>query len=175
MKHIPHSPFWILLLALLSLPGIGSAQQGEVAINADHLTADNQGRYALFSGHVHVTRDGAVLTADTVQLHYEDGKKEGDATKGLSLIEAKGEVTMTFEDKRATSETALYDLRKEEVTLIGGPPRVVSGENTLTGKTIVINRQTGAIRVDSGDDTRVKVKLVPGEKGFSFAPDKKGP
>lgn len=175
MKHIPHNPFWILLLALLSLPGIGSAQQGEVAINADRLTADNQGRYALFTGNVHITRDGAVLTADTVQLHYEDGKKEGDATKGLSLIEAKGEVTLTFEDKRATGHTALYDLRKEEITLTGKPARVVRGESVLTGKTFVINRQTGAMQVDRGADMRVKVKLVPGEKGFSFAPEKKGP
>jgi len=175
MKLVPAKYLWCLLLALLCLPGTGNAQEGEIQINADHLTSDSQGRYALFSGNVRITRDGAVLTADTVQLHYEDGKKEGDTTKGLSLIEAEGTVTMNFEEKQATADKALYDLRKEKVTLTGGPPRVVSGQSTLTGKTIVINRLTGAIRVDSGESTRVKVKLIPGEKGFSFTPEKKGP
>jgi len=173
MKHVLNRYLWCLLLALVALPCAEAAQQGEVGINADHLTSDSKGRYALFSGNVRITRDGAVLKADTVQLHYEDGKKKGDTTKGLSLIEAEGNVTMDFEEKHATADKAMYDLRKEEVTLTGGPPRVMSGESTLTGKTIVINRLTGAINVDSGESTRVKVRLVPGEKGFSFTPDKK--
>ncbi|WP_300671766.1 LptA/OstA family protein [Desulfoluna sp.] len=175
MKHFPGKHLWVLLLILLALPGVGSAVEGEIGINADHLTSDSQGRYALFSGNVRITRDGAILTADKVQLHYEDGKQKGDTTKGLSLIEAEGNVIMVFEEKRTTSEKAVYDLRKEVVTLTGGPPRVVSGENTLTGKTIVINRQSGAINVDSDASQRVEVKLVPGEKGFSFAPDEKTP
>lgn len=173
MKHVPSKYLWYLLLALVLLPVAGVAQKGEVGISADHLTSDSQGRYALFSGNVRITRDGAVLKADSVQLHYEDGKQKGDTTKGLSLIEAEGNVTMDFEEKHATADKAMYDLRKEEVTLTGGPPRVVSGKSTLTGKTIVINRLTGAIKVDSGNSTRVKVRLVPGEKGFSFTPDKK--
>lgn len=157
----------------LAIPLIGSAQEGEVHVNADHLTSDSQGRYALFTGNVRITRDGAILTADKVQLHYEDGKKPTDTAKGLSSIEADGSVIMTFDGNRATSDRAVYNLKKEEVTLTGGPPHVKQGENTLTGNMIVINRLSGSIKVDSDSSQRVEVKLVPGEKGFSFTPDGK--
>ena len=172
MNHRYGKQLWVLI-ALLILPCAAMAQPGEVHINADHLTSDSQGRYALFSGHVRITRDGAIITADTVQLHYEDGKKQSDTVKGLSLIEAKGNVIMTFDENRATAQKAIYDLSKEEITLSEGPPRVTRGENTLTGTTIVIQRLTGAIRVDGDSSQRVEVKLVPGEKGFSFTPDEK--
>lgn len=175
MKHGVSKTLWILCCALLLLPCLGAAQEGPISINADHLTSDNQGRYALFTGNVRITRDGAVLTSDKVQLHYEDGKKKGDTAKGLTLIEATGRVVMVFEENRATSNKAVYDLRKEEITLTGGPPKVVKGENTLTGERIVINRQTGAIRVTSSTSQRVQVKLVPGEKGFSFTPGEAKP
>ena len=170
---MPSNPLFILILVLFSLPGIGFCQEGDITVNADQLTSDSLGRYALFTGNVRITRDNTILTADKVKLHYEDGKNEGDTTKGLSLIEAEGNVVMTSEESRATAHKALYDVRKEEVTLTGGPPKVVSGGNTLTGKTIILNRLTGAIRVDSGSSQRVEVKLVPGEKGFSFTPDQK--
>ncbi len=172
MNHRYIRGLWVLI-ALLILPCTATAQPGEVHINADHLTSDSQGRYALFSGHVRITRDGAIITAETVQLHYEDGKKPSDSIKGLSLIEAEGDVVMTFEANRATAQKAIYDLTKEEITLSGGPPRVTQGENTLTGTVIVIQRLTGAIRVDGDTTQRVEVRLVPGEEGFSFTPDEK--
>ncbi len=180
MKHVIPKTLFLFALVLLAFPCTGFSQEGEISINADQLTSDSQGRFALFTGNVRITRDGTVLTADKVRLHYEDGKKEGDTAKGLSVIEAEGNVVMTSEENRATAKKAVYNVKKEEVTLSGGPPRVVSGENTLTGKIIVINRLSGAIRVDSGrvdsgSTQRVEVKLVPGEKGFSFTPEKKSP
>ena len=48
----------------------------------------------------------------------------------------------------------------------GNGSKIVSGDNSISGEKITIDRVTGRINVESGDKKRVEAVLYSGEKGL---------
>jgi len=98
----------------------------------------------VLSGDVTVTQAGLTLNANRVTVAYT-------ATGGVDVnrLDATGGVTITKNDLRATSNSAIYDLDSSLITLIGNVD-LVQGSNRLTGGRLVIDLNSGRSTINSG-------------------------
>lgn len=143
-----------------------------IDIVADVLEVDDQKKIAVFKGNVSATQGNFNLRAKELQVTYTqkekaktDGQKE--ATQGIvpggggadiTQIDAKGKVFVkSGDDQTATSDWAIFDVRKQLVT-IGGDVVLSQGANTIKGSRLVIDLKTGLSRFETGGG------LADGEK-----------
>ena len=98
----------------------------------------------VLSGDVTVTQAGLTLNANRVTVAYT-------ATGGVDVnrLDATGGVTITKNDLRATSNSAIYDLDSSLITLIGNVD-LVQGSNRLTGGRLVIDLNSGRSTINGG-------------------------
>lgn len=147
----------------------------EIHVTADRLKSDRNAQYAEFTGNVVVTRSDSVLTCEQVKIIYsEKSKKDKPKTDSgaIDQIIATGNVVITFEDKVAVSDQAVYHATDDTIVLTGNKPKVTSGKSFVSGEKITLNRTSGKIFVDSGESTRVNAEFHPGDKGLK-KPEKK--
>ncbi len=64
-------------------------------------------------------------------------------------MDATGGVTITKDDLRATSNSAIYDLDANLITLIGGV-KLTQGTNRLSGGRLVIDLNSGRSTINGG-------------------------
>jgi lipopolysaccharide export system protein LptA len=67
----------------------------------------------------------------------------------VNRLDATGGVTITKDDLRATSNSAIYDLDSRLITLIGNVT-LVQGSNRLTGGRLVIDLVSGRSTINGG-------------------------
>jgi lipopolysaccharide export system protein LptA len=67
----------------------------------------------------------------------------------VNRLDATGGVTITKDDLRATSNSAIYDLDSSLITLIGNVT-LVQGSNRLTGGRLVIDLNSGRSTINGG-------------------------
>lgn len=101
-------------------------------ITSERLLFDYKKQYALFEEDVVVTDPELKLTADTMTVRFNEA---GD----VSLIVAKGNVTIEQADKVATSGLATYNVEQGKITLEENP-RVKRGKDLLEGVIITFWR-----------------------------------
>jgi lipopolysaccharide export system protein LptA len=109
-----------------------------ILITAERMMVRNLEDRAVFEGKVHVKRDDFQMEADRMIVTFSQvangvvrrGPSPIDSpqTKGpspesrsISTIEANGHVRIVSGDRRATSQTAVYDGAEEKVVLTGNP------------------------------------------------------
>jgi len=162
----------VVIPALAQTPADEPAETGDPAaieIQAETLDVDNAARVAEFIGSVTATQGETVITADRLRIHYRDGETPGGAAGAegnIDRVTAEGTVTIRFDDKVAESETATYKMAERVLTLTGTPARVTSGRDAITGSRIIVERETGRIRVESQGEGPVKAVVYPGRTGL---------
>jgi lipopolysaccharide export system protein LptA len=150
-----------------------------IDIEADALEVDDQKKIAVFQGNVSATQGDFNLRAKAIEVRYAP-KAKGTATASadgaaglpggsndITQIDAKGKVLITNKNEMtATSEWAMFDVPKQEVTL-GGDVVMTQGSNTIKGEKLIVDLKTGVARVDpgsnvaaNGEKVRERVRLI---------------
>ena len=101
-------------------------------ITSDRLTFDYDNQFALFEGNVVVTDPEMKLTANKMNVTFND-KSEVEA------IDATGDVRIQQEDKVANAGEARYDVKTGQIVLKDNP-RVRRGNDLLQGDVITFWR-----------------------------------
>lgn len=132
----------LFTLMLVLLPQIALAQgldRGTAEVNADRLSVDHTNKRAFFEGNVKAVYNKLTVTCDKMELAYdEDGRV-------VSLL-AKGKVTVTRTNARATANTARLDAKKN-ILILEGNPTLTRGPHKLSGSRIQVHLADGRLEV----------------------------
>jgi lipopolysaccharide export system protein LptA len=145
-----------------------------IDIEADALEVNDQKKTAVFKGNVSATQGEFNLRAKEIHVSYAPKAKgavttaSADGAAGLpggsndiTQIDAKGKVLVTNKkDMTATSEWAVFDVPKQQVTL-GGDVVLSQGTNTIKGEKLVVDLKTGLTNMDQSKGGRVKAIFLP--------------
>jgi len=156
-------------------PALAADQEQKIRITADRLVANTQTGRAEFSGNVKATQGSTVITSDRLEIHYAQDTQPGEAVASDTAIRSiisSGNVVIHFDDKVATTDRAVYHSKSGIFTLTGKGTRVTSGDNTITGEKITVDRINDRMTVESGKASRVNAVIFTGPEGLAKpAPD----
>ncbi|GAB4544902.1 MAG: lipopolysaccharide transport periplasmic protein LptA [Thermodesulfovibrionia bacterium] len=132
-----------------------------VVITSDTLMADNKSSTAIFEGSV-------VATIDNVTIHSEKMTVFYDNSGGtIKTIQATGNVRVNKGNSVIFSNDATY-IGNEEKIIFTGEPKLVDGDNVITGKQIIYSMKDEKAFVEG---SRVVLK-VKGDKENALLRDK---
>jgi lipopolysaccharide export system protein LptA len=154
----------LVLLALVPAAFAAPAASREpLKIKSDTLHADNEKQTATFEGKVVARQGDLTLYADRLVVSYSGGSRE------LSRVEAFGNVRILQGNRQASGAHAVYDPKGARI-LLDGSPKVVQGEDVITGKLITyfVNEQKSV--VTGGPNERVEAVIHPGGKDAGAKP-----
>jgi lipopolysaccharide export system protein LptA len=155
---------FLLLFALVSLASAEPAANKEpLKIKSDTLNADNEKKSATFEGKVVARQGDMTLYADRLVITYTASGSD------LSKVEAFGNVRIMQGGRQASSAHAVYDPNTARI-LLDGSPKVVQGDDVITGKVITyfVNEQKSV--VTGGPNQRVEAVIHPGGKNAGSKP-----
>lgn len=117
----------------------GSAEQdtdAPIDVTSERLEVDEKANTALFTGDVVVVQDQMTLYAPRVTVYYSDDQSE------ISLMEARGGVTLIQGEEAAEGENADYDLEKDLI--------IMTGDVLVTQKLSAISSDKMTVRLEDG-------------------------
>ena len=131
-----------------------------IEITSDALEVRQADNLAIFSGDVVAGQGTLRLTADRVEVAY-DQAAEGDAETGaIRNMQAEGNVFISNGAETAQGERAEYDVDSGLITMTGSVV-LTQGENVISGQRLVINLNEGQGRMEG----RVKSIFTPQREG----------
>lgn len=145
--------FFTVFLAQAS-PG---ASNEPLKIKSNELRADNEKKTAVFEGKVVARQGDLTLFSDRLVISYATEAKE------LSTVEAFGNVRIIQGTRQAFGAHALYDQKGRKI-ILDGTPRVLQGEDVITGKVITYFVDEQKSLVTGGAGERVEAVIHPGGK-----------
>lgn len=160
------SVLYIILTVLLLAAAAGAAPVGgnePLKVKSDNLTADNDKKTATFEGKVVAQQGDLTLYTDRLVVTYSSAGSE------LSRVEAFGNVRILQGDRQATGGHAVYDPKSAQIVLEGNP-KVVVGEDVITGKVITYFVNERRSVVTGGPKERVEAVIHPGGKDAGKKP-----
>ena len=89
-------------------------QNERIKISADNLSVDNEAKFAEFKGNVKAQQGTNNIRSDSLRIYYKGGLGGNDKDKKVSgeevieKIVATGNVKISFDDKVAVSDEAVY-------------------------------------------------------------------
>ena len=149
----------------------GTAEQKEkINVVADLLTSDSEARFAEFIGNVRATQGDTVITSDRLKIFYSerlaDSKNPPAGESAVKRIVATGNVKISFDNRVATAQEAVYNSEAKILVLSGSPAKITGGTDSITGEKITYNRSDGRITVESGRNSRVEAVIHSGSGGI---------
>ena len=178
-ERSPLVVFTMLLLVLLCLPAAaadtsaakqpGSPDQ-KIRITADRLVVDTKTDSAEFIGNVRAAQGSTVITSDRLKVLYDQSSEKASAKEtgaSIKAIISTGNVIIHFDDKVATTDKAVYSSQTGIFTLTGKGTRVTSGDNSITGEKITVDRKKDRMTVESGEGSRVNAVIFTGQDGLT--------
>ncbi len=169
-------PVLALALAALAHPALAqlSSNGGPIDINSDKLEVIDARNEAVFIGRVDALQGDARLRADKLDVVFEQGAPKDDSTQPLGgswgnvkTITATGHVYYVTPRQIATADKAIYDVAKDQVTMLGHVV-VTQGKNVVRGDKLILQISTGravfAPRAVKGKTGRVRAVFFPNEK-----------
>ena len=170
-----------------SMSGVPNAMQGftqnrdqPIQIEAARLEVRDKKQQATFSGNVKVVQGDTIMTSKTLDVFYEskdEAKAPAPAAKtapknapmqqaapgptgssSIKRLEAKGNVVVTQKDQVVTGETAVFDTKANQITMLGGVV-LTQCQNVMKGDRLTVDMTTGVSRVDS--DSGKVIALLP--------------
>lgn len=159
------------LLAQAPGTGFAAAYSGNsdkpIDIEADSLEVDDKKKIAVFRGNVSATQGEMNLKAREIQVTYTTSNTKtasaapepaaGAASPlgnggDITQIDAKGKVFVTMKgNQQATSDWAIFDVRKQQIT-IGGDVVLSQGQNVIRGNKLVVDLTTGLSKFENTAD-----------------------
>ena len=113
-----------------------------VDFSADTIELQSRADRVLIAGNVIINQAGLSLRAARMTIAYSDAGRVA-----INRIDAIGGVTVTKGGDTARGNSAIYDLDRRLITLIGAV-QLNQGPNTLSGGRMVIDLTTGRASVD---------------------------
>ncbi len=165
--------FAALLAILLAGAGLPAAAQSQgpfggfkhdrtapIEITSDALEVRQAENLAIFSGEVVAGQGTLRLTADQLDVAYDESA-EGDAETGaIRNMLAHGNVFLSNGTETAQGEQAEYDVDSGLITMTGSVV-LTQGKNVISGQRLVINLDEGQGRMEG----RVKSIFTPQRSG----------
>ena len=140
----------------------------QIQIVADKLITSSTEKFAEFIGDVQASQGNLVITSERLRIYYRDdpdrNKNQTGGQESIKRIIASGNVQVSFEEYKAKSDQAEYDLDTQILVLTGENSTMRSGKNILTGSKISVDRKNGQIKVEGIPHQRVKAVFYPKEK-----------
>lgn len=115
-----------------------------VDFSAASMELQDRADRVVLSGGVTATQAGLTMKANRVTAAYSS-----NGGVDVNRLDATGGVTITKDDLRATSSSAIYDLDSSLITLIGNV-KLVQGANRLNGGRLVIDLNSGRSTINGG-------------------------
>ncbi|CAN1542905.1 outer_YhbN_LptA, lipopolysaccharide transport periplasmic protein LptA [Sphingomonadaceae bacterium] len=115
-----------------------------VDFSAASMELQDRADRVVLSGGVTAIQAGLTLKASRVTAAYSS-----NGGVDVNRLDATGGVTVTKDDLRATSSSAIYDLDSSLITLIGNV-NLVQGGNRLTGGRLVIDLNSDRSTINGG-------------------------
>ncbi len=146
----------------------GSDQK--IRITSDRLVADTKTGSAEFIGNVRASQETTVITCDRLKILYNQNGENAATAKASASIKSlisTGNVVIHFDDKVATTDKAVYASQTGIFTLTGKGTKVTSGDNSITGEKITVDRKKDRITVEGGAGSRVKAVIFAGQDGLA--------
>ena len=175
---------FLALIAAVSLSVTASAQSTTgpfggfkhdrtqpIEITANSLEVRQAEQLAIFSGEVVAGQGTLRLTADKVEVTYDENNNSGGDTGAIKNMVASGNVFISNGAETAQGARAEYDVDGGNITMTGSVV-LTQGENVISGQTLTINLNAGQGRIEGTGTGRVKSIFTPGQAGSSTAPAK---
>jgi lipopolysaccharide export system protein LptA len=154
------------LVALAALPAAAQAPGGPfggfkhdrtapIEITSDALEVRQAEQLAIFSGEVVAGQGTLRLTADRVEVTYDE-QGQGSETGAIRSLVAEGNVFLSNGAETAQGQKARYDVEDGMITM-SGDVVLTQGQNVISGQELTINLNEGQGRVEG----RVKSIFVP--------------
>jgi lipopolysaccharide transport protein LptA len=102
---------------------------------------------------VKIVQGSTVITAENAKIFFIKNASAEQKLNSESVEKflATGNVRIELENGVATSEKAVYFTETKILTLSGTPAKFVSGDNTITGRTITVDRETGKVTFEGAE------------------------
>lgn len=144
--------------SIISAKGSGSIP---LHITSDTMVIEKEASTIEFSGSVVAERDDSIINADIVKvILYSDKEKASLSEKKMNpdvkMIMAIGNVKFVSGERTAFADKAVYTSADETLVLTGDSPRVITGENFVTGNKITLFQKSGKIIIESSQKKRVE-------------------
>jgi lipopolysaccharide export system protein LptA len=181
------------------VPGIVQDQDQDKPIQIDAATLEvrDKKKEATFSGDVVVVQGDTTIKCQTLVVFYGQELGIGGAASGTAAakpstpvptnaqnirkIEARGGVTVSTKDQKASGDLGVYDLKAKTITLTGNVV-VSQGDDVIHGERVVVDTVTGNAHVESMNGggaapSRVRALIQPkGQNGagniMTFGPSR---
>jgi lipopolysaccharide export system protein LptA len=143
---------FLLTAAIISVAAPAQVIRGHnsnapVDFNAGQIELQDSSNRVILSGGVTARQSGLTISAARLTAAYSNKGKID-----VNRLDAIGGVTITKDDLRATSNSAIYDLDGDLITLLGNVS-LVQGTNRLNGGRIVIDLQSNRSTLSGGGDS----------------------
>jgi len=162
---------WLILSALAAYADekdVNVAVDGsynKIHITSDRLILNRNDNYSEFLGNVRATQGETIITSDSLKIYYSKGinSKEisGNEEGAIKKIYASGNVQIIMDDKKTSSQQAVYTSKNKVLVLSGGESKIISGDNSVTAEKITLYREDGHIVIEGGKKKRVEAILSP--------------
>jgi len=149
-----------------------SAQPIEIV--SDSLEVRQADQVAVFSGKVEARQGELVLTADRLDVHFDQNAQSGTGgeangesaeaepqTGAIRKVIATGSVFLTTGAETAQGSRAEYDVASGKIRMTGNVV-LNQGSNAIKGETLNIDLNRGFGRMESSGGGRVKSVFQPG-------------
>lgn len=124
-----------------------------ITVKSNEMNADNKGKTAVFFGKVVAKQGDVTIFSDKLIVSYAE--KGGDVEK----IEAFGNVRIVQLNRTGFSDQAMYESSSGRVVMTGSP-RVVQGDDRISGKVITYYIDDEKSHVSNDGDPKARVEAV---------------
>ncbi|MGE4518149.1 MAG: lipopolysaccharide transport periplasmic protein LptA [Desulfobacteraceae bacterium] len=158
----------LLIAALIFFTGFSFVQaQAEkktepTNIKADSMKVIQDKNITVFSGNVNVVNGKTIINCEELVVHHKKSDSAGTSPDRNSFesIEAKGNVRIRMEEKRARAENAVFYSDKEILILTGGRPEIMDSGNKISGDSITYFIKTGVMEVEKKSGSQVEATFT---------------
>ena len=131
-----------------------------IDITANALEVRQAEQLAIFTGEVIAGQDTLRLTADRVEVVFDENAESDSETGAIKNLEAKGNVFLSNGAETAEGAWAKYDV-ENGIVKMGGSVILTQGGNAGSCQSLVINLNTGVAKMEGSGTERVSLSLVP--------------
>ncbi|MCB9482187.1 MAG: lipopolysaccharide transport periplasmic protein LptA [Desulfobacteraceae bacterium] len=133
-----------------------------INIRADSMKIIQDKNITVFTGNVKVTKGKTLISCNELIVHYKTSENVNSSPdrNSFDTIEAKGDVRVQMDDKKAKAENAVFDSKNEILVLSGGRPEIIDGDNKISGDTITYFIKTGVMEASRKTGSQVEVTFT---------------
>ena len=142
--------------------GFSTSSDKPIDIASDALEVLDAEQLAIFQGNVKVVQGEVTLNTKVLKVSY-DGKLNGAGQQQIRQLEALGKVMVVMKGQTLTGDHAVFEMRKNTIT-VDGDVVLTQGKNVLSGSKLIVDLNTGRSRLEShasGSGGRVTGSFVP--------------